>query len=75
VTEARYPLEVVFELVDLASGMVAARYRREHPGAGDDEVEAAVIAWLGQRPGAPDGDAVGRLVPWPRPPRLSRPSS
>lgn len=70
--EARYPLDIVFELVDLGAGMVAARYRREHPDATDAEVEAAVNAWLGDRSMAPDGDAEGRVVTWPRP---SRPAS
>jgi hypothetical protein len=65
---AHMPLEVVFELLDLAEGMVAARYRRQHPGAAQAEVDAAVRAWLRDRPGAPHGDAVGRRVAWPRPP-------
>jgi hypothetical protein len=57
--ERRYPLEIVFEMFELATGMVAARYRREHPGASDGEVEAAVAAWISDRPGAPGGDAQG----------------
>ena len=64
--EARYPLDVVFELIDLGAGMVAARYRREHPGATDAEVESVVNAWLADRSQAPDGDAEGRAVTWPR---------
>jgi hypothetical protein len=63
--ERRYPLKIVFEMFELATGMVAARYRREHPDASDAEVEAVVAAWISDRPGAPGGDAPGvaRSVP------------
>jgi hypothetical protein len=46
--------------------MLKQRYRREHPGAGEAAVEAAVVAWHSRRPGAEHGDAEGRPVPWPR---------
>lgn len=64
--QRRYPLEIVFDLFEVATGMVAARYRREHPDASQEEVDAAVAAWVSSRPGAPDGDAPGRVVSWPR---------
>ena len=53
----------VFDLLDLGLSLRAERFRREHPSASEDEVEACVQAWLLDRPGAPDGDAPGRLRP------------
>ncbi|MFN0089737.1 MAG: hypothetical protein ACKVWR_05620 [Acidimicrobiales bacterium] len=61
-----HPLEVAFALTELGMRMQAERYRRDHPDASEADVEAAVRAWLHDRPGAPDGDAVGRSVAWPR---------
>jgi len=58
-------LALALELTELGSELVAQRYRREHPAASDDEVDEAVAAWFAQRPGAPDGDAVGRRVERP----------
>jgi hypothetical protein len=55
-------LRLAFELTDLGMRLVAQRYRREHPAASEDEVDAAVQAWLLDRPGAPHGDAEGRPV-------------
>ena len=55
--QRRYPLEIVFDLFEAATEMVAAKYRREHPDASQQEVDAAVSAWVSSRPGAPDGDA------------------
>lgn len=63
-----FPLEVVFALTEFGSRLQAQRYRREHPEARDAEVEAAVRAWLHDRPGAPGGDGGERRVEWPRTP-------
>ncbi|MFN0029999.1 MAG: hypothetical protein ACKV2O_22825 [Acidimicrobiales bacterium] len=62
-----FPLEVALALTELGSRLQAQRYRRDHPEAGEAEVAAAVRAWFRDRPGAPDGDGVGRSVGWPRP--------
>lgn len=58
-------LRVAFELHALAVKMLMQRYRREHAGATEAEVEAAVAEWHARRPGAEHGDAEGRPVPWP----------
>lgn len=58
-------LALALELTELGSELVAQRFRREHPAASDDDVDAAVAAWFADRPGAPDGDAVGRRVERP----------
>jgi hypothetical protein len=34
--------------------------------AGEAEIEAHIVAWLHERPGAEHGDAVGRPGTWPR---------
>jgi hypothetical protein len=62
-------LEEALELTDLAERMVRARLRREHPGWSEDELEARVLAWLHERPGAEHGDAegvAGKLPFWKR---------
>ena len=59
--DARVPgLQVACELAELRARLVNQRYRRDHPDASDDVVRVQVRAWWLDRPGAPDGDAVGR---------------
>jgi hypothetical protein len=62
-------LRLAFDLFVAGEAMRRAQLRREHPTASEDEIEALLVAWLHERPGAPFGDAEGRPVPWPRPPR------
>lgn len=47
-------------LSDAAIVLVRARLRRERPGAPDSEIEELLEAWLMERPGAKNGDGVGR---------------
>jgi hypothetical protein len=42
--------------------MMRCNLRRQWPQAGQDEIERRLIEWLHERPGAEDGDCVGR--PW-----------
>lgn len=56
-------LVTAFELAELGARMVEARFRREHPDATDEAVAAHVRAWWLDRPGAPDGDCIGRQRP------------
>lgn len=51
--------EVAMQLAEFGADMVRARYAREHPGATEAEIEAAVDAWWVARPSAPFGDADG----------------
>jgi Rv0078B-related antitoxin len=55
-------MQVAFEMFEFGVAMREQRYRREHPLASDEEVAAFIQAWLLERPGAPDGDCVGRRV-------------
>jgi hypothetical protein len=50
---------VACELAEMGGHMVEARFRREHPDASEVEVAERVRRWWLDRPGAPDGDAVG----------------
>lgn len=67
--EPKNGMAVAIELLELALLMRGERHRREHPEATEEEVAAVVQAWKVDRPGAPNGDAIGRVVPWPRPKR------
>ncbi|WP_437679640.1 hypothetical protein [Sorangium sp. So ce131] len=57
---------VAMALYELGEQMLRQKVRRQHPEAGDDEVDARVAEWLHRRPGAELGDAEGCPVPWPR---------
>lgn len=59
-------LALALQLSDLGLRLRAQRFRREHPAASEDEVEAFVRSWLLERPGAEYADAPGRLVSLPR---------
>ncbi|MEQ1872624.1 MAG: hypothetical protein ABL953_02765 [Ilumatobacteraceae bacterium] len=56
-------VEIACDLAESAAQMVEARFRREHPSASDEEVARCVQRWWSDRPGAPHGDAVGRVRP------------
>jgi hypothetical protein len=64
--EAEESSGMALELLELALLMSGERHRREFPEATDEEVAHVVQAWKVERPGAPNGDAIGRSVPWPR---------
>jgi len=59
-------IRIVFELFEFAEAMVRQNWLRRHPGATPEEVDAAVLAWLSDRPGAEFGDCEGRPIEWPR---------
>lgn len=57
---------VALELAELARKMYAQRMRRTHPEESDAQIEERVVSWMHSRPGAEQGDGVGRPVVWPR---------
>ncbi len=59
-------LRLALEMFGVGEALMRQRLRREHPNADDVEIEARLIAWLQERPGAEAGDAVGTPVAWPR---------
>jgi hypothetical protein len=60
-------LRQAFELIALAEDMLRARLRREHPKWTRRQVEARVVEWRLQRPGAEHGDTVGTVRELPPP--------
>ena len=57
-------LRLAFELYGAGEEMMRQKLRREKPGATDPEIEAAIIAWLQDRPGAEFGDVAGVPREW-----------
>jgi hypothetical protein len=58
---------LALDLYATGEAMMRQRIRRERPELSSVEVEKRLCAWLCLRPGAEQGDAVGRPLPWPRP--------
>jgi Rv0078B-related antitoxin len=54
-------LRLALDMYEFGEQMQRARLRRLHPDATEDEIDAAIGSWLLSRPGAPLGNAVGRL--------------
>lgn len=59
---------LALDLFEAGVQMMRQRLRREHPDLPEAEIEARLVRWLQERPGAEHGDAPGRPVPWPRNP-------
>ncbi|MGH8958630.1 MAG: hypothetical protein ACRDVK_08130 [Acidimicrobiia bacterium] len=59
-------LKIALDLTELGAELRAQRHRREHPDATEAEVQQVVAEWFAARPNAPEGDGVGRTVPWSR---------
>jgi hypothetical protein len=55
-------LRATVELFDLGVGLMRENLRRQFPDACDDDIEQRLRHWLHERPGAEQGDAVGRAV-------------
>lgn len=62
-------LREAFELYDIGLAMMRQNLRRRYPADGDAEIEQRLLDWRLHRADAPNGDAEGRVVPFPRPPR------
>jgi hypothetical protein len=56
-------LRIALDLHDAGVEVMRQNLRRRHPGAGEQEIERLLLAWLHERPGAEHGDAVGRPRP------------
>lgn len=59
-------LRIALDLFELGLDMMRQKLRRETPDATEDELQAQLVAWLQERPGAELGDGVGRPGHWPR---------
>jgi hypothetical protein len=63
---AAHRLRIALELFQAGEEMMRQTLRRRHPDLGETEIEARLVAWLRERPGAELGDAPGRPAAWPR---------
>jgi hypothetical protein len=59
-------LRTALELAELATLMMEQNLRRRHPAASDPEIRRLLGIWQRTRPGAEDGDCVGRPIPLSR---------
>jgi hypothetical protein len=50
------------ELFETGLDLMRQNLRRNHPDAGDEEIERLLHEWLVNRPGAEAGDCPGRAV-------------
>ena len=53
-------MELTFDLYEMAEQMMRQNLRRRNPGASEQEIEEGIREWLRRRPGAENGDGVGR---------------
>ena len=53
-------LRIALDLHDAGVEMMRQNLRRRHPDVDENEIERLLVAWLHERPGAEQGDAVGR---------------
>ncbi len=59
-------LRTALDLFEFGLDMMRQKLRRKSPDAGEDEIQAQLVARLQDRPGAELGDGVGRPSRWPR---------
>ncbi|MBI5851947.1 MAG: hypothetical protein HZB39_13115 [Planctomycetes bacterium] len=59
-------LRLSLRMFEYGCSMMRENLRRAHPLVDDAGIEELLRAWLRHRPGAQDGDCVGRRVEWPR---------
>jgi hypothetical protein len=57
---------LALDLFAAGEAMMRENLRRRFPRASDEEIEARLLAWLAERPGAEHGEAVGRPGSCPR---------
>lgn len=59
-------LRIALDLFNFGVDMMLQKLRREIPDATEEELQARLVDWLQDRPGAEHGDAAGRPGRWPR---------
>ncbi len=53
---------MALDMFSLGESIMRQNLRRSFPDASDAEIEARLLEWLSQRPGAEHGDAPGRRI-------------
>lgn len=56
-------LRLALDMFAAGEEMMRLKLRREDPQASAEIIESRLVEWLQKRPGAEDGDAIGRSVP------------
>ena len=56
-----------FELYDLGLDLMRQNLRRQYPAESEIAIERRLLEWRLHRSDAPNGDAEGPVVPFPRP--------
>lgn len=59
-------LRAALELYQVGQALMRQNLRRRFPEASSAEIERHLLEWRLHRTDAPHGDAVGRVVPFPR---------
>jgi hypothetical protein len=59
-TAAAKRLALALEMFDTGVDMMRQKFIRQNPKLSANEIESLLETWLGQRPGAEFGDAIGR---------------
>ncbi|MGH9318974.1 MAG: hypothetical protein ACRD21_24575 [Vicinamibacteria bacterium] len=55
-------LRVTLELFDAGVAMMRETLKRKHPTESEEQIEERLQGWVRHRPGAEDGDCIGRKV-------------
>ena len=53
-------MKMAFDLYATAEAIMRQNLRRRFPDASEAEIERRLVSWLRRRPGAEQGDAIGR---------------
>jgi hypothetical protein len=56
---------MALELLEAGEAIMRQNLRRKFPGADEADIERRLREWRLSRPGAPDGDALGKPGRWP----------
>ena len=67
--QAEQRLRMALDLFTAGEDAMRQRLRRQSPALSPQEIEARLVQWLQERPGAEFGDSPGTPVAWPRPSR------
>jgi hypothetical protein len=65
-SEAAERLRLALDLFATGEALMRQNLKRRHPAAPEAAIDARLVAWLHERPGAEHGDAAGRRGAWPR---------
>jgi hypothetical protein len=55
-------LEIALELFESGVAMMRETLKREHPSESESQIDERLRRWIRHRPGAEDGDCVGRKI-------------